>query len=165
MNRTTTRRLTTAAVGLGLLLAGSAALAQGYRGGREGAPGRGLRAALATLDLSDDQKTKVRALFESEKPKYEALRQEGRAARQALRAAADAEKADPTAVGTAFLRLEATRKTLKAERTASRQRLEALLTAEQKAKLEGWVSAHRQMRGGKGGPGGPPNRRPGPPVG
>ena len=93
MTATTTRRLTTATVALGLLLAGSAAFAEGFRGGREGAPGRGIRAALATLDLTDDQKAKVRALFEAEKPKYEALRQEGRAAQQALRAAADAEKA------------------------------------------------------------------------
>ncbi len=47
--RQTTRRLATTAVALSLLLAGSAALAgQGFRGGREGAPGRGLRATLAS---------------------------------------------------------------------------------------------------------------------
>ena len=46
MTRSTTKRLTTGAVALSLLLGGSAALAgQGFRGGREGAPGRGLRAA------------------------------------------------------------------------------------------------------------------------
>ena len=152
MTGTTTRRLTTTAVALGLLLAGSAALAQGYRGGREGAPGRGIRAALASLDLTEAQKTKVKALFEAEKPKYEVLRQEARAARQALRAAVDAEKADPLAVGAAYLRLDANRKTVRAERTASRQKLEALLTPEQKAKLEGWVAARRQMGRGPGSP-------------
>lgn len=164
MTGTTTRRLTTATVALGLILAGSAAFAQGFRGGREGAPGRGLRAALSTLDLTEAQKTKVKALFEAEKPKYEALRQEGRAAREALRSAADAEKSDPMAVGAAYLRLDANRKTLRAERTASRQKLEALLTPEQKAKLEGWVAAHRQMRRGPGGPPAAAGGRPGRPV-
>ena len=152
MTATTTRRLTTATVALGLLLAGSAAFAEGFRGGREGAPGRGIRAALATLDLTDDQKAKVRALFEAEKPKYEALRQEGRAAQQALRAAADAEKADPLAVGAAYLRVDANRKTARAERTGTRQKLDALLTAEQRARLDGWVAAHRQARRGAFGP-------------
>lgn len=163
MTRTTTRRLTTATVALGLLLAGSSALGQGYRGGREGAPGRGIRAALATLDLTDAQKEKVRALFETEKPKYENLRHEGRVAREALRAAASAEKPDPAAVGAAFLRVDANRKTAKAERAGSKEKLEALLTPEQRAKLEGWMAAHRQARRA----GGPPNgegRKQRPPV-
>ena len=165
MTAATTRRLTTATVALGLLLAGSAAFAQGFRGGREGGSGRGIRAALATLDLTDDQKAKVRTLFETEKPKYEALRQEGRAARQALRAAADAEKADPLAVGAAYLRVDANRKTARAERTGTRQKLDALLTAEQKAKLDGWIAAHRQGRRGAFGPPASAGARPGPPQG
>lgn len=147
MTRTTTRRLTTATVALGLFLAGGAALAQpGFGGGRQGAPGRGIRAALATLDLTDAQKEKVKALFEAEKPKAEAMRQEGRAAREALKAAADAANPDPGAVGAAFLRVRAHRQTARAEWTAVREKVEALLTAEQKAKLDGWRSAHRQMR-------------------
>ena len=143
----TTGRLTTAAVALSLLLAGSAAYAgQGFRGGREGAPGRGIRAALASLDLTDDQKAKVKELLEGERPKYEALRQEGRTAREALRTATASATPDPATVGAAFLRVDAHRKTMRAERESSRQKLEALLTAEQRAKLEGWTSAHRQMR-------------------
>ncbi|MBK9089785.1 MAG: Spy/CpxP family protein refolding chaperone [Holophagales bacterium] len=163
--RQMTRRLAATAVGLSLFLAGSAALGQGYRGGREGAPGRGIRAALAALDLTDAQKEKVRALFESEKPKYETLRQEGRTAREALRAAASAEKPDPAAVGAAFLRVDANRKTVKAERAGSKEKLEALLTAEQKAKLEGWRAAHRQARRGAGGPPNEEGRKQGPPLG
>jgi periplasmic protein CpxP/Spy len=165
MTRTTTRRLTTATVALGLLLAGSPALGQGYRGGRERAPGRGIRAALATLDLTDAQKEKVRALFEAEKPKHEALRLEGRTAREALEAAASAEQPDPAAVGAAFLRVQANRKTAKAERSASKEKLEALLTPEQRAKLEGWMAAHRQARRGADGAKGPGARKHGPPLG
>lgn len=167
MTRTTMRRLSTGAVVLGLVLAGSAALAgQGPRGGREGAPGRGLRAALASLDLTDTQKEKVNALLDAGKPKFEALRQEGRAAREALKSASEAPTPDPAAVGAAFLRVKAHRGAVRAERESSRKALEALLTAEQKAKLDGWRAAHRQMRRGAGGPGGPPpqGRGPGPPA-
>jgi periplasmic protein CpxP/Spy len=145
--RQTTRRLATTAVALSLLLAGSAALAGQGRRGREGAPGRGIRAALAELDLTDAQEAKVKELLESEKPKYVALREDGRAAREALRTAAKSATPDPATVGTAFLRVDAHRKSLRAERESSRQKLEALLTPEQRAKLEGWISAHRQMRG------------------
>lgn len=150
--RKTTRRLAITAVALSLLLAGSAAFAGQGRGGREGAPGRGIRAALAGLDLTDAQEAKVKELLEGERPKYEALRQEGRASREALRTAAKSETPDPAAVGAAFLRVDAHRKTLRAEKKSSRQKIEALLTAEQRAKLEGWTSAHRQMRQAASGP-------------
>ena len=167
MNGTTTRRLTSTAVALGLLLAGSAALAgQGFRGGREGAPGRGLRAALATLDLTEAQKAEVKQHFEAERAKRETLRQEGRAAREALRAAAQAANPDPAGVGAAFLRVDAHQKAVKADREAARERFEAILTPEQRAKLDGWRDAHRQMRRdrpGRGGRGGRGRGRPGPP--
>ncbi len=146
--RQTTRTLATTAVALGLFLAGSAALAgQGFRGGREGAPGRGLRATLAALDLTDAQKARVKELLDVERPKYEALRQEGRAAREALRTAAKSETPDPAAIGNAFLRVDAHRKALRAERESSRQKLEALLTPEQRAKLEGIREGRRSLRG------------------
>lgn len=148
----TTRRLATATVALGLLLAGSTALAGQGRGGREGAPGRGIRAALAGLDLTDAQKAKVKELLEGEKVKYEALRTEGRSAREALATASKSATPDPASVGAAFLRVDAHRRTVKAERAASRQKLEALLTPEQRAKMEGWTSAHRQMRRAAFGP-------------
>ncbi|HYN42295.1 MAG TPA: Spy/CpxP family protein refolding chaperone [Thermoanaerobaculia bacterium] len=160
--RQTTRRLATTAVGLGLLLAGSAALAGQGRGGREGAPGRNIRAMLATLDLTDAQEAKVKELLEGEKPKYVALREEGRTAREALRTAAKSATPDPTTVGTAFLRVDAHRKTLRAERESSRQKLEALLTPEQRAKLEGIREGRRGLRGAGFGRG-PHTGRPGGP--
>jgi len=164
MRGRTTGRLAAGAVAASLLLAGSAALAagQGFRGGREGAPGRGLRAALATLDLTAEQKVKVEELFEAEKARLEALRNDGRAAREALRTAAEASNPDPAAVGSAFLKLRAHREAVKAEREASRGKLEALLTAEQRARLQGWRDAHRQMRLGPGGRGERGLGRPGP---
>lgn len=160
---TKTGRTAIGALALGLLLAGSAAAAQGVRAGREGAPGRGLRAALATLDLSDTQKEKVRQLLESERPKYESLRQEGRTARQALRAASESPNVDPAAVGAAFMKVRAHAKTMKSEREASKLKIEALLTPEQRGRLEGWIEAHRQMRRGAGAGLGPQGRRGAPP--
>lgn len=164
MNGTTTRRLAAAAVVTGLLLAGSAALAgQGFRPGREREPGKNLRAALATLELTAGQKEQVTRHFEAERTRRAALREEGRAAREALRTAADATRPDPAAVGAAFLRLDAHRKAAKVERGAARERFEAILTAEQRAKLEGWRDAHRQMRRGPFRHGGRADGRPGPP--
>lgn len=164
MKRTTTRRLTTAAVALGLLLAGGAAFAgQGLRGGRDGAPGRGLRAAMANLDLTSEQNEKLKQLLAAERARLEPLRQEGRTLREALRASAGAPDADPAAVGTAFLKVRAHRTAMREGREASRAKLEAVLTPEQRARLAGWRDAHRQMRRGAFAPGGRGHGRPGPP--
>lgn len=140
----TTKGLPTAAVVLGLLLAASPTLAgPGRREGRPGGMGGDLRRALAALDLTEDQKTKMKELFENGRQRRETLRQEGRTAREALRAAAGAAAPDPAAVGAAFLRLKAHREALRTERESARTSLEALLTPEQKAKLDGWRAARR----------------------
>lgn len=153
MTRTTPRRLTITAVAVGLLLAGSTAFAgQGNRQGREGAPGRGIRAALAAIDLTPEQNVRVRELLAAERSRLEPLRLEGRALREALRASAEAPNADPSAVGAAFLRVQTHRKAARLERESSKERLESILTPEQRAKLDGWREAHRQMR--REGPGG-----------
>lgn len=164
MNAATTRRLTITAGALAILLGGSVALAgQGYRPGRERGPGKGLRAALATLDLTDAQKEQLQKLFEAERARRATAREEGRAAREALREAAGAARPDPAGVGTAYLRLESHHEAMRVERAAARERFEAVLTAEQKAKLEGWKEARREMRGGPFRHGGRGQGRPGPP--
>ena len=112
-----TKGLPTAAVVLGLLLAASPTLAgPGRREGRPGGMGGDLRRALAALDLTEDQKTKMKELFENGRQRRETLRQEGRTAREALRAAAGAAAPDPAAVGAAFLRLKAHREAASALR-------------------------------------------------
>ena len=139
-------------------LAGSAALAQPGPGGPGGQNrmAQGIRAALSTLDLSDAQKEKIKAIFESHKEEGAALRAQAKADRDALKAAASAAKPDPAVVGAAFLKVRADGETAKAKMKAVRAEIDAVLTPEQRAKLEGWLAAHRQMRGGlRGGP--PPN--------
>jgi len=128
----------------GALVAG-AALAQPASGG-PGKFARGIRAAMATLDLSDAQKTRVKAIFASHKDEGMAFRAQARADREALKAAASALDPDPAAVGAAFLKVRANGQAAKAKMKAVRTEIDAVLTPEQRAKLEGWIAAHRQQR-------------------
>lgn len=135
---------------LSAALASGAALAQPGPGG-PGGPNRlaqGIRAAMATLDLSDAQKEKIKAIFESHKEEGAALRAQAKADRDALKAAASAAKPDPATVGAAFLKVRADGEAAKAKMKAVRAEIDAVLTPEQRAKLDGWIAAHRQMRGG-----------------
>jgi len=133
-------------------LAAGAALAQPAPGGQNRLA-QGIRAALSTLDLSDAQKEKIKAIFESHKEEGAALRARTKADREALKAAASAAKPDPAVVGAAFLKVRADGEAAKATMKAVRAEIDAVLTPEQRAKLDGWIAAHRQMRGGlRGGP-------------
>jgi Spy/CpxP family protein refolding chaperone len=123
-------------------LAAGTALAQTH-GGRYA---RGVRAALSTLDLSDAQKEKVKAIFASHKDQSVAFRTQAKANREALRAAASAADPDPAAVGAAFLKVRAHAKALKAQLEGVHAEINGVLTPEQKAKLDGWIAAHRQQR-------------------
>lgn len=144
--------------GASLLLAGAlaagAALAQPAPGQGPGPHARAIRAALATLDLTDAQKTSIKAIFESHKDEGAALRAQIKADREALKAAASAPKPDPAVVGAAFLKVRADAEEAKAKMKAVRAEIDAVLTPEQRAKLDGWIAAHRQMRGAqrRGGP-------------
>jgi Spy/CpxP family protein refolding chaperone len=126
-------------------LAAGAALAQPAPGG-PGKFARGIRAAMATLDLTDAQKAKVKAIFESHKDDGAALRSQAKANRDALKAAASAPNPDPATVGAAFLAVRADGEAAKAKMQAVKAEIDAVLTPEQRAKLEGWIAAHRQQR-------------------
>lgn len=98
---------------------------------------------LRVVDLTDAQKADVKALLEAARPDLEALRATLRTDREALRAAVTAATPDPCVVGAAFLKVEADRKAIGDELKAVRTAIEALLTPEQKAKLEGCLRAPR----------------------
>jgi Spy/CpxP family protein refolding chaperone len=131
-----------------LILAGAlsagAAIAQPAPGA--GRFGRGIRAAMATLDLTDAQKTQVQAIFASQKTDTAAFRAQVQADRAALKAAASAANPDPAAVGAAFLKVQADRQAAVAKMTAVKAQINAVLTPAQQAKLEGWIAAHQQQR-------------------
>src|SRR5450759_4330361 len=63
---------------------------------------RGIRAAMATLDLTDAQKDKVKAIFVSHKDEGKTFHEQAKADREALKAAASAAKPDPAAEAAAF---------------------------------------------------------------
>jgi Spy/CpxP family protein refolding chaperone len=113
------------------------------------APGRiarGIRAAMATLDLTDAQKDKVKAIFASHKDEGMAFHAQAKADREALKAAASAPNPDPATVGAAFLKVRADGQAAAAKMKAVRTEIDAVLTLEQRAKLDGWIAAHRQQR-------------------
>ena len=106
-------------------------------------PLAGYLRCLGVAGLSDTQKADVRAILEAAKPGMEALHATLKADREALRAAVTATTPDPCVVGAAFLKVEADVKAIGEEVKEIRTAIEALLTAEQKAKLEGCLKAPR----------------------
>ena len=61
--------------------------------GRGGRMGGMLKHALSALDLTQDQKTKIHAILDAEKPAIQALREQFRTDRRALRDASDSSDA------------------------------------------------------------------------
>lgn len=110
-------------------------------------PLAGYLRCLGVVGLTDTQKADVRALLEAAKPGLDALRATLKADREALRAAVVATPPDPCAVGTAFLKVDADVKAIGDARKDLRTAIEALLTPEQKAKLEGCLRAPRPNAG------------------
>lgn len=146
MKQTSRTNLVPVAAALALALVAGPLLAldgpQGPPPGPQG-PLAGYLRCLGIVGLTDAQKADVRGLLEAAKPRMETLREALKGDRAALRAALAATPPDPCAVGGAALKvetdLEAIREATKELRTA----IEALLTAEQKAKLEGCLKAPR----------------------
>jgi Spy/CpxP family protein refolding chaperone len=137
-----------------LLLAGALAAGTSIAQAQP-APGhfaRGIRAAMATLDLTDAQKDKVKAIFASHKDEGMAFHAQAKANRDALKAAASAANPDAVLVGTAFLKVRADGQAAKEKMKAVRIEIDAVLTPEQRAKLDGWIAAHRQLRRAMWGP-------------
>jgi protein CpxP len=115
--------------------AGAAAAPKGPLGG--------YLSCLRIVDLTEIQKADVKGLLEAARPKLEALHVTLKADREALRAAVTATTPDQCAIGKAFLVVEADAKAIGEALKSVRTAIEALLTPEQKAKLEGCLKAPR----------------------
>ena len=129
-----------------LLLAGALAAGTALAQPAPGHFARGIRAAMATLDLSDAQKDKVKAIFASHRDQAVAFRTQAKANRQALRAAASAADPDPAAVGAAFLKVRADAQVLEGAARGRPRRINGVLTPDQRSRLDGWIAAHQQQR-------------------
>jgi len=120
------------------------------RGGHRGMGGRGILKGLSRLDLTETQKTEVRRIMESRHAALESLGSRFQADRDALRAAADAPSADPTAVGAAYLRVRANGETMRAERQKTMEEVRAVLTNEQREKFDAMKESFKERRRGMG---------------
>ena len=154
MNRITTRKTTlgllAATAALLVTTAASAQFGPGPMAGPGGGPGRqivrALRTALATLDLTDDQRAKIKAIFEAKKAGFETLRTEMRADAKALHEAANAATPDPATVGAAFLKLKENRADAKDQFDALMVDVKAVLTADQRTRLEASLATLKHLR-------------------
>jgi protein CpxP len=136
--------LALALVAAPLLAAGPAgpppAAGQGPQQGPQG-PLAGYLRCLGVVGLTDAQKADVKGILEAAKPGLDALHATLKTDREAVRAAITAATPDPCAIGRAVLKVEADLKAIGDELARVRTAIEALLTPEQKAKLEGCLKA------------------------
>jgi len=120
-------------VGAAVLLAAAAAIAQGRHG--FGGPGGDFHHMLRQLDLTADQHTQVKAIFEKEKPALQPLMQQMRqnhASMRTLEASGPFDEAKTRALAT---QNSQTMIELEVEHARIKSEIMQILTADQKAKL------------------------------
>ena len=129
-------------IGAAVLLVAAAAIAQGRHG--YGGPGD-FRHMLKQLDLTSEQHSQVKAIFEKEKPTLQPLMQQmrqNRSAMSALEASGPFDEAKVTALATqnsqTMIQLQVEHERIKSE-------IMQILTADQKAKLA-QIQANRAAR-------------------
>jgi Spy/CpxP family protein refolding chaperone len=132
-----------------LLASGAAAQPFGPDEGERGRGPRGIRAAARFLELTEEQQAVAREAFQKQRPEMEALHEQMREVREALRDSLETEAPDPLAVGELMIEGHALRGQARALREESKAVLESVLTPEQKQKLE----ALEAVRGMDGPPG------------
>jgi periplasmic protein CpxP/Spy len=140
MKSTRTRILT---IGAAVLLIVAAAIAQGRHG--FGGPGGDFRHMLRQLDLTADQHSQVKAIFEKEKPALQPLMQQMRqnhSAINALEASGPFDEAKTRALAT---QNSQTMIELQVEHARIKSEIMQILTADQKAKLA-QIEANRETR-------------------
>jgi len=140
-------------IGAAVLLAVAAAIAQGRHG--YGGPGADFHHMLRQLDLTADQHSQVKAIFEKEKPTLQPLMQQMRqnhSAMSALEAAGTFDEAKTRALAT---QNSQTMIELQVEHARIKSEIMQILTADQKAKLV-QIEANRAARMDKHGPPPPP---------
>jgi Spy/CpxP family protein refolding chaperone len=162
------KSLTVTAMAAGILVTGAVLVAAGQQGQARQGRGEGRFQRMAEyLGLTEDQQAAWKSLQEQNKAEMEPLRQEGRELHNRLKAATEAEKPDPAAVGAATLALKQHGEKARAAHQAFTEKLAGTLTPEQKTKFEAFQASHRGGHGKQGARGtrGPrPGRRAAPPA-
>jgi|SRR5580658_46430 protein CpxP len=139
-------------IGVAVLLAATAAIAEGRHG--YGGPGGDFRHMLRQLDLTADQHSQVKAIFEKEKPTLQPLMQQMRqnhSAMSALEAGGAFDEAKTRALAT---QNSQTMVELQVEHARIKSEIMQILTPDQKAKLAE-IQANRAARMSKHAPAAP----------
>lgn len=117
-----------------------------FAGARHGGPE--LR-CLRVADLTEQQRTDIKAMFNAARPGFEADVAAIRAARQKLDADADA-GADKSVLGQDFLDARAAARKLQDDHSAVRDQILSKLTADQKTKVQSCLDSSRRRVGATG---------------
>jgi periplasmic protein CpxP/Spy len=132
-----------------VLLAAVAAIAQGRHG--YGGPGGGFHHMLKQLDLTADQYSQVKAIFEKEKPTLQPLMQQMRQNHQAMKALESSGPFDEAKTRTLATQNSQTMVELQVEHARIKSGIMQILTPDQKAKLA-QIEANREARMSKHAP-------------
>ena len=137
----------------------------GGPGGPNGPGGPPLGMIAQHLGLSEEQKTQLKAIHEKQMEATKPLMQTAGESAAAFEKALEADSPDPAALGQAAIAMRNARRQVEAAHQAGFEEIKALLTPEQRAKVEE-MEKHRGERGGDhgfgpGGHGRPGAHRPG----
>lgn len=155
----TTRTTWMAAVGLALAVAGAGTVAIAGEGGHRGHHGRGAPGfrGFRALDLTEEQKTQAKAIFEEQRKAGEPQRAQMHELRTQMREQLASGNADATAIGQLAIQTHAIGSQLREARERGHERFVAILTPEQKSKLEQMKSERGQRGFGRRGFGSRPD--------
>jgi periplasmic protein CpxP/Spy len=105
------------------------------------------------LDLTEEQRASLRQILQEHHQAQEPLRQQERELRQQIRQQLDGGSPDPATIGQLTIQAHAVGKQRRESWAGVSQKMEGLLTPEQKAKLEELKSQRGQRERGRIGPG------------
>jgi len=133
------------------VLTSTFAFAQAPQQGPKDGKGKGpLFHCLKIVNLTEDQQAQVKSILETAQPTIQALREDVRAKRDAVKALMEGDTIDECALGAAMLEVRETDQALRAEMEKVMTSIKLVLTPEQTAKLEGCLEAARDDFPGRG---------------
>ncbi|MGA8538416.1 MAG: Spy/CpxP family protein refolding chaperone [Terriglobales bacterium] len=132
-------------IGAAVMLAVAAAIAQGMHG--HGGPGREFHHMLKQLDLTADQQTQVKAIFEKEKPTMQPLMQQMRQNHESMKALEATGTFDEGKTRTLATQNAQTMVELQVEHARIKSEIMQILTPEQKTKLTQLQTQHQWHMG------------------
>lgn len=119
---------------------------KGHRGGRRGGEFGGRGFGFRGIDLTDDQKARVRQIHESHRAATQGLREQLRAKRRELRQLEQGATFDEALAAQKLTEAAAVEAKLMGDQFRMRQELQSVLTPEQKTQLEQRREQFKQQR-------------------